>query len=54
MTLNTIWRPPGVAEVDEKDVFGTFGPAEVDNMEVERPNESLAEEKGELEEDFKV
>jgi NCS1 family nucleobase:cation symporter-1 len=23
--LNAIWPPPGLGEVDEKDVFGTFG-----------------------------
>ena len=25
--VNTIWPPPGVGEIDDKDVFGTFGPA---------------------------
>lgn len=25
--MNTIWPPPGVGEIDDKDVFGTFGPA---------------------------
>lgn len=30
MVLNTVWPPPAVGEVDEKDVFGTFGPAEFD------------------------
>ncbi|KAK0236921.1 NCS1 nucleoside transporter family [Armillaria nabsnona] len=26
--LNKLWPPPGIGDVDEKDVFGTFGPAE--------------------------
>lgn len=30
MGLNTIWPPPGVGEVDEKDIFGTFGPREIE------------------------
>ncbi|KAF7439810.1 hypothetical protein PC9H_000146 [Pleurotus ostreatus] len=25
--VNNIWPPPGVGEIDDKDVFGTFGPA---------------------------
>jgi NCS1 family nucleobase:cation symporter-1 len=25
MSFNTIWPPPGVGEIDEKDYFGTFG-----------------------------
>lgn len=24
--VNSIWPPPGVGEIDDKDVFGTFGP----------------------------
>ncbi len=26
--LNKPWPPPGICDVDEKDVFGTFGLAE--------------------------
>ncbi|EPQ55582.1 hypothetical protein GLOTRDRAFT_138462 [Gloeophyllum trabeum ATCC 11539] len=33
MVLNTVWPPPGVGEVDEKDVFGTFGPAAGDSVD---------------------
>ncbi|RDB26775.1 Allantoin permease [Hypsizygus marmoreus] len=29
MVLNSVWPPPGVGEVDEKDVFGTFGVRDV-------------------------
>ncbi|KAK7473185.1 hypothetical protein VKT23_001284 [Stygiomarasmius scandens] len=32
MLFNTVWPPPGVGEIDDKDVFGTFGPAESDSM----------------------
>lgn len=27
LLLNTIWPPPGLGEIDEKDVFGTFEPS---------------------------
>ncbi|KAF9050257.1 NCS1 nucleoside transporter family [Panaeolus papilionaceus] len=30
LVLNFFWPPPGLYEVDEKDVFGTFGPREVE------------------------
>ncbi|KAF8063953.1 NCS1 nucleoside transporter family [Lyophyllum atratum] len=34
LTLNKLWPPPGVGEVDEKDVFGTFGRAEGTGTEI--------------------
>jgi NCS1 family nucleobase:cation symporter-1 len=42
MVLNKIWPPPGVGAVDEKDVFGTFGKAEVESREVEYGDESIS------------
>jgi len=48
MILNTIWPPPNVGVVDEKDVFGTFGQKDVESQDVE---ESYTEK---LESDSKV
>ncbi|KAH8093863.1 NCS1 nucleoside transporter family [Cristinia sonorae] len=45
LTLNTLWPPPGLREVDEKDVFGTFGEPELYGKEgVDRPSFEKAKE----------
>lgn len=30
--LSMLWPPPGLGEVDEKDIFGTFGPREESSL----------------------
>ena len=42
-----MWPSPGVGEIDDKDLFGTFGPAEAGNFD--NPDHSLVSmEKGEI------
>lgn len=43
--LNRLWPPPGVGEIDDKDYFGTFGPAETESQDaVSEVDEKFAEQ----------
>ena len=44
MALNTIWPPPNVGLVDEKDIFGTFGEIEDEGKVDESYSEKLETE----------
>lgn len=46
--LNKLWPPPGVGDVD-KDVFGTFGPAESSTLSLENYPERGDEKEKNLE-----
>jgi NCS1 family nucleobase:cation symporter-1 len=35
ITLNSVWPPPGLREVDEKDVFGTFAHSSIISEDIE-------------------
>jgi hypothetical protein len=35
LLLNTLWPPRGLREVDSQDVYGTFGPAHLDESNIE-------------------
>ncbi|KAH7929996.1 hypothetical protein BV22DRAFT_1001618 [Leucogyrophana mollusca] len=39
MALNTIWPPRGVGEIDEVDVYGTFGPADEEKVKGDQEGE---------------
>ncbi len=49
VAISKIWPPPGIGEVDEYDVFGTFGEPEVPVERVKGGSIGMTDEKNEKE-----